>query len=70
MFCEPDFITNKVFAFLNASIDWSEKNRCYRNNFNLIRLQYSLIGSVRHNANLCQNVVIFSFRQDCVDNFD
>ena len=35
MFCQPDFITNKIFAFLNASIDWSKKNRCYRNNFNL-----------------------------------
>ena len=46
MFCQPDFITNKIFAFLNASIDWSKKNRCYRNNFNLMRLQYSLIGSV------------------------
>ena len=25
MFCQPNFITNKVFAFLNASIDLSEK---------------------------------------------
>ena len=61
MFCHLDFITNKIFAFLNASTDWSKKNCCYRNNFNSMRLQYSLIGSVQHNANLCQNVVIFSF---------
>ena len=33
MFCQLDFISNKIFAFLNASIDWSKKNRCYRNNF-------------------------------------
>ena len=71
MFCQPDFITNKkIFAFLNASIDWSKKNHCYRNNFNLMGLQYSLIGSLWHNANLCQNVVIFSFHENCVDNFD
>ena len=25
MFCQPNFITNKIFAFLNASIDWSKK---------------------------------------------
>ena len=25
MFCQPDFITNKIFAFLNASVDWSKK---------------------------------------------
>ena len=46
MFWEPDFIGNKIFAFFNASIDWSKKNHCYRNNFNPMRLQYSLIGSV------------------------
>ena len=50
MFCQPDFITNKIFAFFNASIDWSKKNRCYKNNFHLMRLQYSLIGSVRHSG--------------------
>ena len=42
MFCQPNFITNKIFAFLNASFDWIEKNCCYRNNFNLMRLQYRL----------------------------
>ena len=47
MFCQTDFMVNKIFAFLNAPIDWSKKNRCcYRNNFNLMHLQYSLIGSV------------------------
>ena len=25
MFCQPNFITNKIFVFLNASIDWSKK---------------------------------------------
>ena len=25
MFCQPNFITNKIFAFLNAPIDWSKK---------------------------------------------
>ena len=25
MFCQ-NFITNKIFVFLNASIDWSKKN--------------------------------------------
>ena len=25
MFCQPNFITNKLFSFLNASIDWSQK---------------------------------------------
>ena len=25
MLCQPHFITNKIFAFLNASIDWSKK---------------------------------------------
>ena len=58
MFCQPDFITNEILAFLNVSIDWSKKNR---NSFNLMCLQYSLIGSVGHNVNLCQNVVIFPF---------
>ena len=58
-----------IFAFLNASIDCSKKNRCYRNNFNLIRLQYSLIVSARHNGNLCKNA-IFSWHQNCVDNCD
>ena len=53
MFCQPNFITNKIFAFLNASIDWSKKNRCYRNNFNLMRFQYGLTVSVRHDGNLC-----------------
>ena len=24
MFSQRNFITNKIFAFLNASIDWSE----------------------------------------------
>ena len=67
MFYRPNFITTKIFAFLNASIDCSEKSRCYRNNFNLMRLQYSLFVSVRHNGNLCKNV-IFSCRQNCVDN--
>ena len=50
MFCQPDFITNKIFAFFNASIDWSKQNRCYRNNFNLMHLQCSLIGSVQHSG--------------------
>ena len=57
MFCQPKFTTNKIFAFLNASTDWSKKNRCYRNNFNLIRVQYSLIVSVQHNGNICKNVI-------------
>ena len=61
MFCQHDFATNKIVAFSNASINWSKKNCCYRNNFNLMHLQYSLSGSVQHNANLCQNVAIFSF---------
>ena len=61
MFCQPDFITNKIFAFLNASVDWSKKNRCHRNNFNLMCLQYSLFGSVRHNVNLCQMLSYFHF---------
>ena len=25
MFCQPKFITNTIFAFLNASIDWIKK---------------------------------------------
>ena len=25
MFCQPNFIANKIFEFLNASIDWSKK---------------------------------------------
>ena len=25
MFCQPNIITKKIFAFLNASIDWSKK---------------------------------------------
>ena len=49
MLCQPNFITNNIFAFLSASIDWNEKNRCYRNDFNLMRPQYSLIVSVQHN---------------------
>ena len=28
MFCQPIFITNEIFAFLNASIGWSKQNRC------------------------------------------
>ena len=43
MFCHPNFITNKIFEFLNASIDWSKKNNCYRNNFNLMCLQYTIV---------------------------
>ena len=35
MFCQHYFITNKIFAFLNASVGWIKKNRCYGNNFNL-----------------------------------
>ena len=27
MFRQPDFITNKIFTFLNASIDWSKKKK-------------------------------------------
>ena len=50
MFCQPDIITNKIFAFFNASTDWSKTNCCYRKNFNLMRLQYSLIGSVQHSG--------------------
>ena len=69
MFCQLNFTTNEIFAFLNGSIDWSKKNSFYRNNFDLMRLQYSLIVSVRHNGNLCKNV-IFSFDQNCVDNCD
>ena len=45
MFCQPNFMTNKIFAYLNASIDRNKKNCCCRN-FNLMRLQYSLIVSV------------------------
>ena len=26
MFYQPNFITNKIFAFLNAFIDWSRKS--------------------------------------------
>ena len=33
-----------------------------------MRFQYNLIVSVRHNGNLCKNVVIFSCR--CVESFD
>ena len=25
MFCKPNFKTNKIFALLNPSIDWSKK---------------------------------------------
>ena len=49
MFCQPNFITSKIFAFLSASIAWNEKNHCYRNDFNLTRHQYSLTVSVQHN---------------------
>ena len=42
MFYQSNFITNKIFALLNASIDWSKKNGCYKNNFNLMCIQYSL----------------------------
>ena len=62
MFCQRNFMINQIFTFLNASIDWSKENRCYRNNFNLMHLQYSWIVSVRHNGNQCKNVVIFSCR--------
>ena len=24
MFCQPDIITNKIFAFFNAFIDWTK----------------------------------------------
>ena len=67
MFCQPNFITNKIFAFLNASIDWSKKNRCYRRNFhfNLMRLQYSFIVSVRHNGNLCKHLSYFHVTKMC-----
>ena len=41
MFCQPHFIASKILAFLKASIDWSKINLCYRNNFDLMRLQYS-----------------------------
>ena len=27
MFCQPDFITNKIVAFLNAYTDWSKKKK-------------------------------------------
>ena len=70
MFCQLNFITSKIFTFLNGSIYWSKKNCFYRNSFDLMRLQYSLIVSVRHNGNLCKNVVTFSFDQNCVDNCD
>ena len=50
MFCQSNFITNKIFAFLNASIDWSKK--IVATETTLMRLQYSLIVSVQHNGNL------------------
>ena len=42
MFYQPNFIRNKIVAFLNTSIDWSKKKSMLRNDFNLMRRQYSL----------------------------
>ena len=59
MFRQPNFITNKTFVFLNASIDWSEKITATETT--LMRLQYNLIVSVRQDGNLSKNG-IFSCR--------
>ena len=30
MFCQPNFITNKIFTFLDALVDWSKKKSLLR----------------------------------------
>ena len=44
MFYQPNFITNKIFAFLNAFIDWSKKSAATETT--LMCLQCCLIVSV------------------------
>ena len=43
MFCQSIFITNEIFAFLNASIGWTKQNCCYINNFNTSPIKFDCV---------------------------